>query len=148
MPGNHRSGPHGVPVETHKARGSYRADRHGAGADTATGEPEMPRGLTKDERACWDAVVPDLVSRGIAKRIDTLMLRQMAETWGLYRAALVKAKEDPLDRAARMAVVQYRAAFDTIASRYGLTACDRKRLSAVADEVQDDPAEKYFNTVG
>lgn len=128
MAGNERSGRHRLPIGEHIDAGSYRADRHGPIPDAAEGVPTMPRDLDTTARACWKAVVGDLVSRGLARQIDTLALRQLCELWSLYRAALKLAKKSPTDKDVRCAVLAYRQAWEAIARRFGLTYGDRQKL--------------------
>jgi phage terminase small subunit len=128
--GNEKSGRRRMSIEEHLDAGTYRADRQGPIPDSAEGLPVMPRCLPVDGRACWKAVVNDLISRGMAKGIDTLALQQMCEMWALYRAALKLAKKFPAEPSARTSVTSYLREFQAIGRRFGLTFGDRQKLKA------------------
>lgn len=128
MAGNHRSGRIGKTNDEHRMSGTLRRDRHGHRDDDATGAPVRPDGFDEDETWCWNFVVSDLVARGVAKQVDSVLLTQMCQMYSLYKKTLAMAKVDCIDKEIRCAVVAYQRAFDSIAARFGLTASDRRRL--------------------
>lgn len=127
-----KSGRKPTPTQALKLHGTYRADRHGDRADAAppAGEPVKPGDFGEVESALWDQVVPDLVRRELAGVCDTAELVSMCELWGLYRASYALAKTAPTDKEIRCAVTGYWAAFDRVASKFGLTNADLASLKA------------------
>jgi phage terminase small subunit len=116
------------PTETLKLHGKYRADRHGERNEPeATGVPVKPDDMFPEASAYWDSIIGQVTW---ARQPDTVALRVMCEQYGLYRKALALAVVDPLDKEVRIAVLGYKAAWETLAARFGLTPADRARVSA------------------
>ena len=126
MAGNSNSGRRAIPINNLVDSGTYRPSRHGALPDSAEGEPTMPRDLDATARAYWRQVVPDLVSRGLAKAVDAGALRQLCELWSLYRKAMKEAQKNPAEMARVVKV--YFDAHQALAARFGLTPKDRQKL--------------------
>src|SRR6516165_7160845 len=132
-----RRGPHKKPAELKILEGTFRRDRDGAPAVAfAGGEAVLPKRLKGEARKFWKAYVPDLISRGLARTVDTPALTAMCEWWARYRryaAALdrtrptLKGGQGILTRCV-MASKQ----FEGLAMRFGLTPCDRAKLRAEA----------------
>ena len=118
------------PTAQLKTEGRFRKDRHADRADepTAEGKPTRPRTLDKEASWFWRVHVRPLIKAGVATALDQSALWQLCELWSLYRRAAEVANDDPTDKDARIAVTQYRAAWDSLASRFGLTPADRARL--------------------
>lgn len=118
------------PKDLRILEGTDRADRHGAEGEVpnASGQPVKPVDLTPEASACWDFVVPEIVAMNIGKTIDSLVLRQMVESWSLMRQCYDVLKNDPSDKDARIAYLGYGHAFESIAARFGMTPSDRSRL--------------------
>lgn len=148
MAGNRRSGRRNKPTALHLLGGTFRPDRHVAKNDAFGGTPDRPADLDDVGNAFWDVTVTALIAAGVAKRIDTAALWIMTEMWVLYRRAYAAALADPLDKTARCAVVSYRAAFDSLAARFGLTPSDRVRLDVVPMSDQTDPLEAMIRARG
>lgn len=86
------------------------------------------------EAALWDQVVPDLVGRNLVSAKDTAELVSLCELWGLYRKSVALAKDDPTNKEVRCAVTGYWAAFDRVASKFGLSATDGANIKAPKGE--------------
>lgn len=80
--------------------------------------------------------------------LDTAELMTLCDTWELLRAATVAAKRDPLDPHKRTAFVQYKAEFDRLGARFGLTPADRAKIRLPAETEGDDRESKYFGVIG
>lgn len=128
MAGNHNSGRKTLPIDTHLDKGTHRADKHGAIPDGATGEPHPPKRLTGEARKWWERNVPDLVSRGLAKAIDSDALAQLAGLHALAEACRKLLKKAPADKDARIALTGYLGVYNAQARRFGLTFGDRQKL--------------------
>ena len=115
-----------TPTAALKLHGTFRNDRHAERADVLppAGLPVRPDSLGEVEAALWDRVVPDLVRRKLVGELDTAQLVSMCELWGLYRASYAMAQVAPTDKEIRCAVTGYYAAFDRVASKFGLTCAD------------------------
>lgn len=59
---------------------------------------------------------------------DSPALTVLCELFGLLNASVDAARKDPCDRNLRSAVTAYSAAFDRLASRFGMTPSDRDKL--------------------
>jgi phage terminase small subunit len=149
MAGNSNSGRKAVPKAKLALYGSKHADTKGDAIETALdGLPERPACLTGEAAMLWDSIVPQLEGVGIVKRIDTTQLWAMCELWGLYRAAMKYAEAVPLDKPTRAAVISYKAAFDAIACKYGLTSADRQKLEIAPQQKRDEFSEFLGKQIG
>lgn len=134
------------PLEHHARDGTFRAHRHaGMAGVKATGKPVCPRCLSGEARKFWTLVVPELTQNGTVKRLDTAAVQAACETWALYRAAYQEAIADPLDKAARCAVVSYLALWERLAAKLGLSPVDRARLRADDGGADEDPRLKLLD---
>jgi phage terminase small subunit len=163
MAGNHRSGRKRLPIEIHLRRGSYRKDRHGPLPQPASGVPKR-EGYPADEAASDQETEPTMVYSpniedeaatelyqhleallaGVVMPEDTPQLTMMCEIWSLYQQALAAAKADPLDKAARHALLGYLAAFDRLACRFGMTPSDRAKLGFPVLPAPQSKVSKYI----
>ena len=112
------------------ADGTYRADRHGDldSKPKAKGEPTRPKFSDPVARKFWDEYVPQLVEMGVAKATDAARLQNLCELWALVRKATKAANDDPLDKNARIAYVDYTKHFANAASEFGLNPSARSRI--------------------
>lgn len=116
-----------------KIAGTYREDRHGDRDQIpeAAGVPKKPRGLKGEAAKHWNAVVPQLVTTGAAKELDTSVLQALCEMWANYRACAEKMQQTPelaIDKNLRCAMLGYLAQWQQLAAKLGLTPADRQRL--------------------
>jgi P27 family predicted phage terminase small subunit len=132
-----------------KLVGGIRPARHAdrLNEPQASGVPEKPRGMDKQASALWDKVVPQLVSSGIVKNLDTAELTAMCQLWSLFCKAEKAAQQYPTDKEVRSAVVAYFTAFDKAASRLGMNPAERARLS-VPPEPKNDGIEAFARKRG
>jgi P27 family predicted phage terminase small subunit len=136
-----RRGRHKKPVELKILEGTFRRDRDGdPDAPVAGGEALMPKSLKGDARKFWQAYVPDLISRGLARTVDTPALTAMCEWWARYRryaAALDKTRANLKGGQGILTrCVMASKQFEGLATRFGLTPCDRAKLRADAGTVR------------
>lgn len=87
-------------------------------------------------------MVSDLVQKGIARKLDTALLWSMCEVWSFYRKSADAAKDDPVDKDTRCAVLAYWQAFERAASRCGLTPSDRARLNISSESTKPKVASR------
>lgn len=131
-----RSGRKATPDVVKFAHGTYRPTRDGepGSKPAATGSPDKPTFVDANAEWLWESTVTRLTATGVAKQIDTALLRSMCELWGLYCASYSVAVKDPTDKEARCAVVGYWAKFEQAAARFGMNASDRSRLQVEEPE--------------
>lgn len=125
-----RRGPKPTPTEALKERGTFREDRHGNRADTisSSGDPVRPRDLDPAGRALWDRIIKEHKGRGILGAIDTTELVMLCRTYSLWSSAMAVAKDMPLDKEARCAVVAYGNLVDKLLAKFGGSPADRANL--------------------
>ena len=113
--------------------GTFRDDRSGSGASVeADGEPAPPKHLAGEALQFWKEIVPDLVAKGIAKRLDSTVLAIMCQWYARYlkyskQLDKMKPADPDLFRQQLLAVGAFKQ-FDKIAGRFGITPSDRAKL--------------------
>jgi P27 family predicted phage terminase small subunit len=82
-----RRGPPPTPSVILRTRDSriWSDGRRGPEFTPPPGEPEKPRGLSKQASRIWDAVVPMLARNGILAKIDGPTLERYVTTFALWR---------------------------------------------------------------
>ncbi|MEN1680330.1 MAG: P27 family phage terminase small subunit [Planctomycetota bacterium] len=80
----------------------------------------------------WKALVPQLVSTGLAKSVDSAELFALCQWWGEYRRWDLDKKSDPYKRLVGMATAYKQ--FRTIAAKFGLTPSDRASLNVTPND--------------
>jgi P27 family predicted phage terminase small subunit len=132
-------GPKPKSTTEHKLHGTFRTDRHGPvdhPIDKLSGVPKMPPGMPKQAQKMWKVLVPQLVKTKSAVEIDSTELAAMCRWWAQYNELMTRVEDEtPYDddsdirqwRLEKRAKAAW-AAFDSIASRFGLTPSDRARL--------------------
>lgn len=99
--------------------------------------------MSKDAQQLWDAIVPMLVQRGVAKEIDAAALELLCFWWGRYQSLRRKRKESyQLDCRLAMASKQWQA----LAAKFGLTPADRARLEIPEGEDPSNPFEAFLKS--
>lgn len=143
--GNRNSGRRPKPTPVLKLQGTYAPGRHAdRGVElAASGEPTRPAWLKGEALKFWKRVVPQLVSLGVAKEVDTDALAAMATWWAAWRKHSVKA--DRGDTSAFRASVSAWDKFVALADRFGLSPTARIRLSVPKKtNAAVDTTAKYF----
>lgn len=69
--------------------GTYREDRHGKG-DLPPEKPSCPSWLSKEAKAEWKRIVPTLVGKVNAHKIDRALLAAYCQTWADYHRAVTE----------------------------------------------------------
>jgi P27 family predicted phage terminase small subunit len=78
-----RRGPKSIPIEAHRARKTYRADRHGD-CEISPAVPVRPKWLSAAARAEWKRLVEELVAAGIVGKIDATVLALCCQRFADY----------------------------------------------------------------
>lgn len=132
-------GPKPKSAAEHKLHGTFRTDRHGPvdhPMDNMDGEPVMPAGMPDQAVKLWKVIVPQLMKAKNAVEIDSTQLAAMCRWWAQYNELMSRVESEApydsetdnkqwrLEKRARAAW----SAFDSIASRFGMTPSDRARL--------------------
>jgi hypothetical protein len=108
------------------------------------GKPLRPDGLNEREAEFWATVI-DTAAHLEAQ--DGPLCVAAARCWSLYQLALDAAEGNPMDAAARCAVVSYGAALARWATLLQLDVLGRQRASGTKDDLEEDPL-KEFGIVG
>lgn len=127
MAGNKNSGRPRKPNALRILDGTYREDRHGPKEDFATGVPVRPKRMTKEAGWFWDTHVKPLIDKGVAKELDTAMLIDLC-WWHEQKKKWKEAFDKTPTQDAKANLDMCARNFNSIASRFGLTAADRAKL--------------------
>jgi len=125
-----------------KATGQFRQDRH-AGREHEPkpgGEPIPPDRLSLEAKQFWDKIVPDLISCGIATRLDSELLAQLCE-WQATYCEILSSDGDQYRKVILLSCAA--KSFNAIASKFGLTPVDRAKLSVAAPR-KLDPIDEFL----
>lgn len=103
--------------------------------------PPVPAYLSKEAKAEWRRIMPQLIARRIITRADLSGVESYCSAIGMCRQIEQQRAGGPIDP--KMFGVWNRAAQTArqLASEYGLTPTSRTRIGAVqsADDEDDDP---------
>lgn len=122
------------PVNELKLHGGYRPDRHGDRSDPeCVGVPVKPPDMDQEAEWLWDFVVDELTANGTLKRVDTPALMCVCDLWAKYRKVSKAADGDPGDKDLRCSLTAYYGAYQTAASKIGLSPVDRTRVKSESD---------------
>ena len=128
-------------------RGIYRADRHSDDNDPeANGEPVMPAWLEGDAAEFWQRVVPELVTMGLAKAVDSDALAGMARWHSIWRAADAKLQAGNGDsyKLTIEATTAWKN-FSALAGKFGLNPDSRQKIKADPPaDAEPDPLTEYL----
>lgn len=148
-----------LPEHVHKARGTYRADRHGGGVPRPPSDKvsRPPAWLSEGAKRFWRKLAPQLRPLGLLANLDlgaftilcvtydawvqaSLKLRETGETYRNGDAGGIE-KRHPL-----LAVVSaYREGFIRLALEFGMTPASRQRLRGIEPPDLDDPEVSIFD---
>ena len=128
------------PTADLRLHGGLRKGRH----DDRVREP-MPEGdamalvdLTGEALAAWEFLRPRLIDVGLATELDSHELTAMCYWWGEFRKWCEMESENEYRRMVGMAAAYKQ--FRTIASKFGMTPCDRVGLTGAKPNDQDELA--------
>lgn len=128
------------PKSEHLIDGTWNraaANTASAAMKTATGLPPMPADLDDVAKGVWELVCKTRANWLAIS--DGLALRHLSELWSLRTAAMAILRQDPTDRAARLAFKEYGGEFSKLCGKFGLTPQDRARLGEVdADDLVNE----------
>jgi len=80
-----KRGPQPKPTALHILQGTYRKDRHSNELQPATGAPDVPKSLTKEERLIWDRVCKEIQTLGLLYKIDGWQIERYAKFFCRWR---------------------------------------------------------------
>ncbi|QGQ21207.1 phage terminase small subunit P27 family [Gimesia benthica] len=86
-------GRHRKPIEQHKRQGTYQPCRH-QGPEPDPTKPVKPDDLTGAAGDMWDALAPVLESMGVYCEADSVALRLLCESYGLYIESCDKIRRE------------------------------------------------------
>lgn len=138
------------PLSLHIAEGTLRGDRHGSKGDVPTpdGKPKRPAKMKKDAAWLWDNYVTKLADADIATAIDAPQLQRMCEWWHeLKRCQRELSELEPVEKNYYRFLLQTQIAekaFDSIASRFGLTPADRMRIKVEPRKTTESKEERFL----
>lgn len=133
-----------IDNDTHKARGTYRADKHAPKADPVPAVPAVPSApswLSAGGRDHWPAIAGDLHAAGLLTRVDVSTVGMLCDALAGYitlRDQLAEA--DPIVQGGRMqrahpligSVKEARDSVITLARECGMTPKARRGLKIEA----------------
>ena len=136
-------GPARTPAVVAKARGTYRADRHGDGSFNPDVRIPEPPGTWEEggyEDVEWSRVTAELQPFGLVTELDRPVLIRYCEAWAMSQRAYEDIQEfgavltdDKGRRYANPAVLVYDKAVATVlacSKRFGFTPSDRTGIKA------------------
>jgi len=123
------------------ADGTYQHCRHAGRSFGLEGAPVKPNDLDEYGEYLWSTTIDELISAGVVKQVDTLMLIEMCRWYSDFRRwhdskELAPWRSLPLSRAAWKE-------FNSIASRMGLTPVDREKIRRTPPDEVSDPLSKF-----
>lgn len=96
--------------------------------------------MSADAMTHWQAVVPALIAKGVAKSIDAPALAAMCEQWGEYCAAKrLDAYELKDKRQRQMLINAALRAWRDLAARFGMTPSDRAKIEVEPNGEEANP---------
>ena len=101
----------------------------------ASGKPTATEELSGKALELWNRVVPQLVSMGVAKEIDSDSLTALCQWWQKYQDLAKRLDMCPRLQTAAMANAW--RCFQNIAQRFGLSPSDRVGLIVDANDKPD-----------
>lgn len=144
-----KRGPGRTPTGVLKLRGSWRADARKGEPTPEFGKPTCPRWLSKDAKAIWRTLIPQILHMGILAKIDGHVLArycQLYAHWKEAEAVLIRQGAtmtvydklgDPIDYKDRPEVARCLRLSEQLCrleSKFGLTPSDRASLSSIPAE--------------
>ena len=122
--------------------GTYRPDRHRDRDKNpkADGSPTAPAWLTGDALDHWNETVPELVSMGVAKSVDSAALAGMCRWFSVWREAdsRLQAGDGDTYKTTVEAATAWKN-FPAAAAKFGCTPSDRERLSVSEKDTNTAP---------
>lgn len=135
------------PIAQHERDGTFNVTRHSARklrTPTFDGQPEKPKGMSKDAQKLWDYLVPRLAEKGVATDIDVPVLEQLCWWWARLKKLQRKRKgTDDYQFDCRLAMTSKQ--FHALAAKCGVTPIDRARLEVASGNDPSNPLEKLLN---
>ena len=143
-----------TPSKILKFKKTYRPDQRGNEPEPAKGRVSCPDWLSREAKAEWKRIAPELKKTGVLAMIDRAMLAAYCQTWGDYYAATKAVAKDgttfttPQGYIAKNPMVtvlnEARSALLRYASEFGLTPSSRAKLDV--DVASEDALDKILKT--
>ena len=148
-------GPQPTPKAILAARGSWRAKENGGGLQLDPGIPRCPKWLKGPARALWKRACKAFDAAGTLAKMDREQLALLCKTYGkvMHGNRLIEELGDEAftteaGRKVMRIVGAEEARLMHYAAKFGMTPADRARLRNGPEMEDDDPAERFFRTVG
>lgn len=134
------------PLEEHEQDGTFREDRHGDRRNEVKfdGEPVKPRGMSKDASEHWDFIVPQLVSKGRAKLVNTPALLALCNCWANYCKAERSKPIPGQGRARQMEINGYLREWRDMARDFGMTPVSNTKIGGDVGDNKSNPFEQFL----
>lgn len=146
-----------VPIEQHKARGTYRADRHKGIAANDHGIPECPTWLSGRARDGWIEIAPMLDARGVLTQADAVSLQALCERYADWRELREEVRAEgrtysttnpagdemirPNPKAAMLDEAE--RALKGWLIEFGLTPAARSKVAAIGEKKNENPFAQF-----
>ena len=137
-----RRGPKPTPTAQLRLVGSRELERRRDEPQPELGAPNLPTWLSREAKAEWRRIVPELIRVGVLARVDRAILVGYCESWAMFTDAqrmvhdqgIIQTSKEGVDRpAAHVRVLnESRSAFLKFAQELGLSPSARVRLTSRA----------------
>lgn len=142
------------PAALHRLKGTYRADRHGTGAQLPPGRPTEPESLPVTTRSIWRELAAQLEQLGTLQPVHGRALTVTAQALDEYRRLDLQIAQDGgesyqangLRRLHPLVPARANAWMRAIRglTELGLTPASQGKVAPAGAEDADDPANKYI----
>ena len=134
-----RRGPKPTPTAQLRLVGSRELERRRDEPQPELGAPNLPTWLSREAKAEWRRIVPELIRVGVLARVDRAILVGYCESWAMFTNAqrmvhdkgIIQTSKEGVHRpAAHVRVLNdARSAFLKFAQELGLSPSARVRLT-------------------
>lgn len=142
-------GPAPTPTTMLRLRGSWRAGSRSGEPEPTIEAPSCPEWLSKEAKAEWRRVVPELLLRRTLSKADRAMLAGYCQAWGEFAdaAKAVEAKKKHEGHIIDHPRVAMARAFERLikaADRFGLSPAAKARVRGEAGEEKPEGGKSRF----
>lgn len=142
------------PTKLKVLQGTARKDRMPANEPQPTPiAPEMPKGLDRYAKQCWQRNVPILERLGLLTEADMEMFISYCQAWSRYchankrlKKVLKEADDIEVIRRAEVSVEKAEHSVRLLANEFGLSPASRSRLSVEVKNDEEGILEKIWST--
>ena len=150
-----RRGPKPTPTATLRLRGSWRADARKSEPKPKLGAPPMPSWLSREAKAEWKRVVPELERLGLLSQLDRAALALYAQAYGRWAEAekelvvhglIVKTKSGMLIQNPYLWIANRAAKqMSEMLAEFGMSPSSRTRVTATKPTDADNAKMRFFS---